>query len=153
MGRAAVEPFFPTANGDPVSLSHVRPSRSTQNKLARPGELVATSNLWTCSDGRNPIRCAGSRRAMTTRWIIPKPCALLEPSKSSWRCRSGGGEGGRSGQGWRSTQIPSIQTFSSTADQDQSFPICSDVGPGLSFGRGLVAGVKGQLRQAPVELQ
>lgn len=31
-----------------------------QREQARAGELMATGNLWTCSDGINPIRCSGS---------------------------------------------------------------------------------------------
>lgn len=53
------------AKGDPMSFSHSFTSCNVlvltyQRGQARAGELMSTSNLWTCSDGINPIRCSGS---------------------------------------------------------------------------------------------
>lgn len=57
----------------PVTLVVLR----HRTEHARPAELMATSNLWTRPDGINPITCGGSRRAVTTQSINPKPCALF----------------------------------------------------------------------------
>lgn len=52
-----------------------------QTKPASASELMATSNLWTCSDGmKSYYVCWISQRAavvMTTQPVNPKPCALL----------------------------------------------------------------------------
>lgn len=77
-------------------------SLAYQTKQASPGELMATSDLWTCSDGTksNYVQWISQSRDHTAG----KSCTfkvLLLTAASEPRSEGVGGEGRRIEQGWQ----------------------------------------------------